>query len=208
MRVELDISRLKKSVQRTRDALALMQEKNEKCTKQFITEATDNLNYIARSAIDKFYEDYEPNSYDRTFDLYNTYKIKVTADDWTIDFDSDFMEGMHRVDNQDPEYIFENSFIRGWHGGAISGAGHPNPGTPYWRFPDVIMQTRDYGTFLTFSENSPWFSPSLKSPSPYKEIVRKSNLYMKLETAKYHAEINENLEKFRRQMIWNLERIR
>lgn len=214
MQIELDISRLNKAVRNSKKALEDMKDKNEKLTKKFIREATENLNYISSSAIDKFYEDYIPNIYERTYDLYNTYKVTVTEDDWNIDFDPSFMKEWHRVDDQDPTYIFENSFIRGWHGGAISGEGHPNPGTPYWREPEPtnkMAQRGDSMVFLgvlwIFTKESRWM-PSLMSPSPYKEIVRKSKLYMDLETAKYHAAFNQNIEKFQKQVRWNLERIR
>lgn len=207
MRIELDINRLEKAVRNTKKALDEMKNKNEKLTKNFVKTATENLNYIAVSAIDKFYEDYEPHSYDRTFDLYNTYRIKVTEDEWNIDFDPSWMENWHRVDDEDPEYIFENSFIHGWHGGAIAGMGHPNPGTPYWRLRNISIPTATGGEIKAFSSTSPWV-PSLMSPSPYKEIVRKSNLYMRLETSKYYETYNENINKFLRQAKWNLERIR
>ena len=206
MKLELDIKRLRKEVKRTRNSLKDLEEQNKKLTQKFVKEAKENLSYIASTAIDKFYEDYEPHFYSRTYDLYNTYRIKVDENEWSIDFDSSWMENWHRVDAQDPEYIFENSFIHGWHGGAISGEGHPNPGVPHWRIPDVIV-TDGEGLRAVFSDQSRWV-PSLMSPSPYKEIVRKSNLYMKLETEKYHAMYNQNVEKFQRQMSRNLGRIR
>lgn len=208
MRIELDTKKLKRAIERSKNDIQSMKTKNEKLTTKFISKATDNLKYIASTSIDKFYEDYEPHFYQRTYDLYNTYRISVTEDEWKIDFDSSWMMNWHRVDEQDPEYIFENSFIRGWHGGALSGEGHPNPGVPYWRKPDVFVPTATGGSLLMFSHQSPWLSPALKSPSPYEEIVRKSNLYMELEIAKYHESYNENLDEMQRKVIRNLERIR
>ena len=207
MKISLDVTRLNRAVKNTRQALNTMKEKNEKLTKNFVKNAEENLRYIAVTEIDKFYEDYEPHSYDRTFDLYNAYRISVTPEEWRIDFDSSFMQEWHRVDEQDPEYIFENSFMRGWHGGAISGMGHPNPGIPYWRLPNKKIETATGGYIKTFSETSPWVF-SLMSPSPYKQIARKSNLYMKIETEKYKITYNENIDKFLRQAKWNLERIK
>lgn len=208
MRIELDIGNLKENVAKTRKALEKMKVKNDKLTKSFISESSEELNYIAKSAIDKFYESYEPLMYERTYDLYHTYRITVTENEWSIDFDPSFMEEWHRVDAKDPTYIFENSFIRGWHGGAISGEGHPNPGVPYWREPINFIEGAFGGKLWYFTQDSPWHSPSLMSPSPYKEIVRKSNVYMKVKIARYHSEYNANVDKFRQQMIRNLERIR
>lgn len=207
MRIELDISRVKKSVEKMRKAEQVLQETNQKLTNKFITQATENLNYIARTAIDKFYEDYEPHWYNRTYDLYNMYRVKVTEDEWSVDFDSTWSETWHRVDAQDPEYIFENSLVRGWHGGAISGEGHPNPGTPYWRLPDDFLPLDEDWILPLFSQSSPWVF-ALRSPSPYEEIVRKSNVYMRLETAKYYQTYNDNIDKFYRSAKYHLERIK
>lgn len=33
------------------------------------------------------------------------------------------------------DYIFENSFVNGYHGGATGGKFHPNPGEPWWKVP-------------------------------------------------------------------------
>ena len=205
MQLELDLKRLRKSVQQTRTAMDNMKKENDKLTEKFIRKAKENLKYIATTAIDKFYEDYEPHFYERTWELYNTYKITVTEDDWSIDFDSSWMGDTHRAE---PEFIFENSFIRGWHGGGTSGDDHPEPGVPYWRWPDVTIYTEYGGKIKAFSHESPWFTPALRSPSPYKEIVRKSNLYMDLEIAKYYEAYNRNVDKFQRQARWNLERIK
>ena len=102
MKIELDTTRLKKAVEQTRKSLDLTEEKNNKLTKKFISKATDNLKYIASSAIDKFYEDYEPHFYDRTYDLYNMYRVTVTEDEWHIDFDPAWSESWHRVDSKTP----------------------------------------------------------------------------------------------------------
>lgn len=205
MKLELNLKELKQSVRKSRIALENMQTENDKLTAKFIRKATDNLKYIAVTSIDKFYEDYEPHFYERTWELYNAYKVTVTEDSWSVDFNPEWIGDTHRVD---PEFIFENSFIQGWHGGGTDGDDHPEPGVPYWRWPDVTITTAYGGQIRAFSHNSPWFTPALKSPSPYKEIVRKSNLYMDLELAKYYEEYNKNVDKFQKQIVRNLERIR
>lgn len=69
------------------------------------------------------------------------------------------MHGGHRVDKVDNTYIYENSFVRGWHGGAIDarkGPPHPDPGTPWWKAP--------------VGEYTYWLSPAAQGPSP-EEII-------------------------------------
>ena len=89
-----------------------------------------------------FYDRYKPHRYRRKKSLFDAYKITKTKTGVKWDFSSEYMQkGLHRVDN---EYIFQNSFIKGFHGGAdrINNVEksrykqpHPNEGTPYWRTP-------------------------------------------------------------------------
>ena len=73
------------------------------------------------------------------------------------------MYKIHFVDKQDPSYIYINSFVEGFHGGAIDGEGHPNPGIPYWRKPEP-----DYPY---------WGMPAIRSSSPYDSIKNKFSDY-------------------------------
>ena len=101
-------------------------------------EIRENLEYIARTAVDMFYEDYMPRMYRRTYDLYNAYKIRVNDKVWEVETNPDFMKNTHGGKNKvKSDYIFQNSFVNGYHGGStygtdLYGTPHPQPGTPYW----------------------------------------------------------------------------
>lgn len=124
-------------------------EKREKIIYDYIEELKSTIEYIVRTEVDAFYEDYpEPEDgsdpYNRTHSLYKILNIK-------IDIEKDKMnislgpENMDIINNKyrrlSNEAIYENSIKKGWHGGAIpkdQGAktiyGKPiQPDVPYWR---------------------------------------------------------------------------
>ena len=121
-------------------------------------EVRENLEYIGRTAVDMFYEDYQPRKYQRNFDLYNAYKIRVNDTVWEITTDAKYMIHTHEAGN---EYIFWNSFENGFHGGAVSGPQHPNPGEPWWKV------------------RGHWFSPAAGGRvSPLNYIEEKADEYL------------------------------
>ena len=95
--------------------------KYEKLAKEKWKEAADNI----------FYDQYTPELYSRTHDLYNAMRIR-NDDELGIEVSPEFMENNHRVDRY---YIYSFMYDQGYHGGAILGPNHPDPGTPYWRSP-------------------------------------------------------------------------
>ena len=120
-----------------------------------------------------FYKRYNPHRYRRKGSLFKTYKIKKTKSGVSWDFSPEYMpEGLHRADN---EYIFQKSFIEGFHGGADRinkveesryKQPHPDGVTPYWRtpFPNAHLKIENPYQF--------WYStPALQeSISPMKGI--------------------------------------
>jgi len=79
----------------------------------------------------------------------------VTKDgNWYVDMGPEFMKYPHRIGNVlgDPEkgkeYIYKNSFVEGYHGGAVDGKNHPNPGEPWWK---------KHGLFGEFTR---WWKPA------------------------------------------------
>lgn len=83
-----------------------------------------------KHVVDAFYESYTPFKYGRKLDLYHTYELIITDSIWDWKFGPEYMEAKHHQDNS---YIYQNSFIEGYHGGVDYGKGHPDPGTPWWR---------------------------------------------------------------------------
>lgn len=90
------------------------------------------LDDIARTAIDDFYDSYKngPHVYERTEDLYNTYKITVDDDMWNIQVGSEFMQNKHHQEN---DLVYWLSMKVGVHGG------FPHNGAYYWRTPTGIF---------------------------------------------------------------------
>lgn len=80
--------------------------------------------------VDMFYKAYSPNKYVRTESLYYGYKIKRGKLSLSWEWDAKYLpNGWHRVDN---DYLFDLTFMRGYHGGADKGEGHPQPGIPWY----------------------------------------------------------------------------
>lgn len=154
----------------------------------------NGLKLIADSGIDKYYyDDYdkpeEPGHYRRKYDLYNVFSIVVNDDIWKISYDYKNMKKQHRVSN---EYIFNWMFIKGYHGGAYKGEGHPNPGEPWWRYP--ISYTDPLGnTAMKFAKGSDyWYKPAIKSEkSPYEIIERNAIEFLNKKQTEYSKNIEE-----------------
>ena len=127
---------------------------------------------IIKHEIKRFYFSYYPHMYNRYHDLYNVFKITVDPDKGTfeIEFNYEFMKFDHREENSPysfdavNEYIYNNSFLEGYHGGHRQGENHPNPGVPYYR---------KYPSFTS------WLRPAEKTISPYKMIEVKINKKIK-----------------------------
>lgn len=106
---------------------------------------------IFNAAVKRFYDDYTPKGYERTGSMYDVLLIKTDENDGvSYYFDNEKMrgrqygrpsfgaEGFYRSEGG----LFDQTFMKGWHGGAASidsskirqfGYGpHPDTGTPYW----------------------------------------------------------------------------
>lgn len=131
--------------------------------KKYARRLKNGIDQIAKSAIAKWYAAYDPIYYRRTGDLVHAYKITVQPSKkrWELDFGPEYMRFDHHQDN---DYIFENSFIGGYHGGDTIGEGHPNPGTPYWRTP--------------FPGLYEWGREAYHSISPYEMITKIVDQYV------------------------------
>ena len=132
--------------------------------KKYVNIAKDQLNDKYRSIISEWYADIyldskDPHMYKRNGSLVHAFRVTVKQYDISVEYDSQFMSNYtHRVSN---DYIFENSFIEGYHGGARYNNKtpdqypHPNPGVPYWK---------QYGNYHE------WGAPATRSFSPYERM--------------------------------------
>lgn len=89
------------------------------------------------NVVEMFYDDYTPIAYDRQEDLYNAYEVSIEDGEWAYDFGAHLMQKEHHGPN---EYIYDNSFVEGYHGGDRYGDDHPQPGVPWWK----ALPTLDY----------------------------------------------------------------
>lgn len=182
------IYQIKRSIQKTSKDL----DKYAKEEQKFYKNVSDELEYIAKSSVDKYYDSYEPYVYNdegkygffRKYRLYDVYKITVNSDKWSITYDYDDL-GYGGLN----EYIFNTMFKGGWHGGADKGNGHPEPGTPYWREP-VVKKGRYY-----FTKSSPWQRPAVRTESPYEMIEKRAQKYLESAMDEYDREIYNKAEK-------------
>ena len=109
---------------------------------------------VTKEIIKNWYDSYDPYWYTRRRrSLYKIPHLEVDEDtgDYELSFDANRITGYHRVTRGKKgtveggkKYLFETTFVKGWHGGAdsgppdSSGRAHPPGGEPYWRRPYEI----------------------------------------------------------------------
>lgn len=123
--------------------------------KEALPKIEKNVKKQWKSAINEFYNSYNPIYYSRSYSLYNLLSTRITSDNIYISTDSNNLNGSYRVDD---DYIYDIIYKEGWHGGATDGIDsfgkyHPKPGIPYWRTPTPIY--------------SHWGNQSIKTVSPF-----------------------------------------
>ena len=120
------------------------------------------LKKCAYNVIADWYADYPQKSYSRKGDLFHAFKINTNTNGelWEVEFGPEFMEADHHQDN---DFIYENSFIEGYHGGSISE--RMGIDVPRWRTP--------------ISYYKHWYLEAPQSFSPYErakeEMQKKSD---------------------------------
>lgn len=113
---------------------------------------------IVKTAIDSYYDSYEPRIYQRQESLYSVFQVELTSTGFDLVFDGGNMRGSHRVDN---EYIYDVMFKKGYHGGA------PHNGNYYWRFPSPQFASEmGVPPYITWYP----FGPAVQTESPWERI--------------------------------------
>lgn len=164
---------------RTRDILSAINNvkkakvKIEEMNKRYPKKYKEELEMIGDDVITQWYSTYDPIFYNRSGDLYDAFRVNLDGVNYRVDFDSSLMDGN--------EYIFENSFMKGYHGGAISGDGHPNPGIPYWRTPHPWYYE--------------WGRPAFRSFSPYNRMINLMNKKIRKLDKEKQDEFDKIIEK-------------
>ena len=151
----------------------------EKLRKKYIdkclTEIQKSFNKIKYKHLGKFgsyYRNYIPEYYNRRYELYKIPRIEIDRDNETFQtyYDSERLTKWYRIYKKlgptlGKEYIYQLSFVDGFHGGARSGppddGGNPFPGNkdkPYWRTPPPPEEFP-----IRYSK---WGNPAVKTRSP------------------------------------------
>lgn len=145
-----DLYRALNAVVRAKSKIEKMNEKYPKLYKE-------ELDEIGKSVIAQWYAKYDPIYYHRDRSLYHTYDISLEGTLLTVDFDQEYMD--QYINREYNEWIYENSFEHGYHGGGIPG-GKKDGGDniPYWRTP--------------FPELTSWGRPAKLSFSPFNRMYK------------------------------------
>ena len=103
-------------------------------------------NEICESAVEQWYKGYTPRIYRRRTDknFYDVYDARVNKNgefEFTLDENN---LGWHRASN---DYIFENSFVQGFHGGPIWPWSDP-PRVAAWDIPPYVIITTKWNAYL------------------------------------------------------------
>ena len=129
---------------------------------KYAKRAEKKINTMVRMNIYTWYRDYYPHIYNRKRTLYHAFNVSYSNGHLRVNFGPEDIYDVHRVS---PEYIYQNSFVLGYHGGADKGPNHPHPGEPWWRTPPP-----KYPNWSIY--------PAKQSESPYEKSVGEINDYM------------------------------
>lgn len=166
---------------RTRDILEVIKtterakKRIENMNKKYPQKYKEELEEIGRSVISEWYATYDPIFYNRQMGLKHAWRVVLNGTNYRVDFDPELMDSSYDIDN---EYIFENSFMNGYHGGAI------HNGIPYWRTP--------------YPEFTAWGRPALRSFSPYSRMVSEMNRKIKEIDKEKQDEFDKEIAKVQR----------
>lgn len=124
---------------------------------RFMAEWERRVREIFKETVDAFYDDYNPYLYSRRGRLYRLLFIEdVGSTSKTMGFHPEeipFRDGYAGEDG-----LYDQTFRKGWHGGAASGLGHPDPGTPYWRVPATVRGSK--GQEFDYEHWPRWGNPA------------------------------------------------
>lgn len=162
IKVQKDTSRIDETFDRLIEAAEKISAKlNAKYNKR----VKFNLELIVKNAVDDFYQSYSPHRYKRQEGLYKGAKVNATDDDWSIELGPQFMETNYEAGIN---YVYWNSFENGFHGGAVDGPDHPEPGVPWWKL---------HGEWYMPAAQGPSISEGIYNQDPSGYITEQDNAY-------------------------------
>lgn len=174
-----------RDAKRALEGLKSAEKKIIKMNKKYSKIYKESLDEIGKSVIARWYATYDPVYYDRKRSLYHVYKISMNDNRLKIVFDKEYLDEF--IDRQYNEWIYENTFKRGYHGGAIPGGVSSGRQKPYWRTP--------------FPELTYWGRPAKLSFSPYKVMCDEMNNEFNKIRHEQIQEYNKIMEKVEKQIL-------
>ena len=135
-------------------------EEDIKATKEFGVYQEKRISDLFHEAVQEFYDAYSPEYYDRAYGLNELLDVHK-GPNGSVEYDTveDLIDSSNMHTDRNGGSLYEKVFVRGWHGGAERGPGHPAPGVPYYRAP--------------YSIYAHWSRPAVRTEPPL-EIFRKS----------------------------------
>lgn len=164
-----------------------------KKAEKYAEDLREQLNIIAESTIEDFYDDYLDRKYKPVYDIYNTYKITVEIDQFEINYDIDFSPEYMQHHGDLNGYLFDIVFVEGWHGGADKGSGHPEPDVPWYRNLSVINKAGK--NYKELDPSGFWLRRAERSFSPYEEISNKMDNFISKWEKKYQYDLEQYFKK-------------
>lgn len=140
---------------------------------EFFVLVEDRIRTMFNSVVQDFYASYTPDYYDRNESLYNILQTSIKAESLKIWFDPEQMTPF-RSGYSGEDGLYDQVFRHGWHGGAGSGEGHPDPGKPYWRAP--VPYYNRWGHEASMSSVSP-LEDMKRRVDDYKQYGMKEDFY-------------------------------
>lgn len=172
-----DVNRAIKSAIKAKNKI---DEMNKKYPELYVK----SLDEIGKSIVARWYATYEPIYYDRKRSLYRAYKVVMNNGKLKVLFGKEYIDEF--INRQYNEWIYENTFKRGYHGGAIPGGMSSGRQKPYWRTP--------------FPELAYWGRPAKLSFSPYNMMCSEMNDEFSKIRSQQIQEYNKIMEKVRKQV--------
>ena len=177
-RPKIDPAKLQNVLNTGQELLTAIDVIPKKLNEKYNKRVKFDLELMGENAVAAFYDSYSPHIYSRQEGLLTAFKVTANDDEWKMEVGPEFMSGEYAAGT---EYVYVNSFEKGWHGGAINGPEHPEPGTPWWRTP--------------FPELTYWKSPAARGPAPLDKIIEEDpDGYIDKKTQEYIEE-KERLRK-------------
>lgn len=111
-------------------------------------EIENEMQEQCQTAIEAFYNDYEPEYYNRLYALYDVYRTSVQADktrnrvNVIIELNADFLTPPHK--ESQVEHIYTSAFVKGAHGGIMSWGRLPHTSGVYVTKPAPLQRILTY----------------------------------------------------------------